>query len=76
MNKNKEEIMNAEQILIELLDKLRDDVANMNGLICAEEARLGYADDRTYYELDLCISLINWLEERIEVKKTLKIKEK
>tara|TARA_Y100001938_G_C7725664_1_gene252111 strand:+ start:266 stop:472 length:207 start_codon:yes stop_codon:yes gene_type:complete len=68
--------MKAEQILIELLDKLRDDVAEMNGYICSETGHNGYADERAYAEVTVSESIIKWIKERVEVKKTLTIKEK
>tara|TARA_R100000008_G_scaffold46339_1_gene27322 strand:+ start:209 stop:415 length:207 start_codon:yes stop_codon:yes gene_type:complete len=67
--------MTAEQILIELLDKLKDDVAEMNGYICSEAGRDGYADERAYAEVTVSESIIKWIEERIEIKKSLIIKE-
>ena len=65
----------AEEILIELLNKLKDDVIEMNGYICAEEGHSGYADDRAYAEVDINTKHIEWIEERIEIKKSLIIKE-
>ena len=67
--------MTAEQILIELLDKLKDDVTEMDTYICAEQARDGFADGRFYTELNVNQSIIKWIEERIEIKKSVIIKE-
>ena len=65
----------AEEILIELLDKLKNDVAEMNSYTATVEAHSGYADDRAYAEIDINIKHIEWIEERIEIKKSLIIKE-
>ena len=66
----------AKEVLIELLDKLRDDIAEMHGYICSEAGHHGYADERAHVEVDVSESIIKWIEERVEVKKTLIIKEK
>ena len=64
----------AEDILIELLDKLRDDVVDINRYLSTERA--GFVDERIYIESSVNESIIKWIEERIEIKKTVKIKEK
>ena len=67
--------MKAEQILIELLDDLKSNVSILNVSIAENEAYNGYADERFYVELDVNKSLIKWIEERIEIKKSVIIKE-
>ena len=67
--------MKAEQILIELLDKLKNDVIETETYICAEQARDGFTDDRFLTELNVNQSIIKWIEERIEIKKSVIIKE-
>ena len=67
--------MKAEQILIELLEKLNHDIIAANAYI---ESAIpdGYVDEYERALIDVNKVLISWVEERIEVKKTLIIKEK
>ena len=67
--------MKSEEILIELLDKLKDSVYNANVYIAENEAYDGYADDASYTARDVNRKLIEWIEERIEIKKSVIIKE-
>ena len=68
--------MKAEQILMELLDKLKGEMRNSDVYIAQMEAfNDGYAEDSLYTTREINQRHIEWIEERIEIKKTVIIKE-
>tara|TARA_Y100001938_G_scaffold149417_1_gene236141 strand:+ start:3236 stop:3448 length:213 start_codon:yes stop_codon:yes gene_type:complete len=68
--------MTAEQILMELLDKLKSEIRNSDVYIAQMEAfNDGYAEDILYNTREINQRHIEWIEEKIEIKKSVIIKE-
>ena len=67
--------MKAEQILMELLDKLKGEIHHLDVHIAEMEAFNGYAENDSYITRDVNLEFIKWIEERIEIKKSVIIKE-
>tara|TARA_R110000824_G_C14904791_1_gene645847 strand:- start:79 stop:285 length:207 start_codon:yes stop_codon:yes gene_type:complete len=66
--------MTAEQILIELLEKLNHDITESNAYVQTSIPE-GQINEYECALIDVNKDLIKWIEKRVEVKKSVIIKE-